>query len=169
MKAKIEYNPDEPNGQLYYMEFDVMLMFSYEYYKKDILMINIPIEFDERFKKRREEILNFIGNEIAMRQSKPSYYKIAETSIVILKITATDHFKSWPVQGLLAILLLVGGLYMTSKGIVLGRESEYTHFYRRSPVPIPGPLVIVTAVIWLINVYFKKKKHSKVSYHKEKE
>jgi hypothetical protein len=157
MKAKIEYNPEEPSGLLYYMESDTMLMFPYEYYKKDVLMINIPVEFDESFRKRREEILNFIGNEVVMRQPKPSYYKITETSIIILKITTAYHLKLWPVQGLLAILLLTVGLYMTSKGIVLGKELGHTPFHRRSLVPISGPLVIITAIIWLISVYFKRK------------
>lgn len=170
MKAKIEYNPGEPNGQLYYMEFDVMLTFPYEYYKGDaVTAINIPVDFDENFIKRRDEILNFIGQEVVVRQKIPSYYKVTDTSIEIRKITAFYRLKSWRIQGLLGILLLILGIYMTSKGIVLGKELEYTHFHRRSLVPIPGPLVIITAIIWLINVYFKKKKHSKVSYHKEKD
>jgi hypothetical protein len=162
MKAKIEYNPDEPNGQLYYMEFDVMLIFPYEYYKGDaITAINIPLEFDENFLIRRNEILNFIGQEVAFRQKMPSYYKITNTSIEIRKITVSYRLKSLPIKTLSGIALLILGSYMTSKGIILGVEPHDPIIYSRRGGPIPGEIVIIFGALLLINVYLTRKKVNK--------
>jgi hypothetical protein len=162
MKAKIEYNPDEPNGRLYYMEFDVMLIFPYEYYKSDaVTAINIPVDFDETFIKRRDEILNFIGREVAMRQSKPSYYKVTESSIEIRKITVSYRLKSLPIKILSGIALLILGSYMTSKGIILGVEPYGPIIYSRRGGPISGEMVIIFGALLLLNVYLTRKKASK--------
>lgn len=159
MKAKVDYNPNNRTGVLYYTESDVMLVFPYEHYKTgDTLAINIPVDFDESFKRRRDEILNFIGAEVAARQPVPSFYKITATSVTIQKTASFYRLKSGPVQCVLAILLLILGGFMSGQGIVLGREIDYTHSFRRSIGPIDGTTVIIVAIIWLISLYYNRKK-----------